>query len=120
MSKRHPDRPNGQMGRPPIVVRVSGKLAGWTPRRVGRPTKRLQYLFRRVDQAYERAEVALPVAIVTCPACPSRFQLFDSGNRTPRAYMRSKIMDHAKRQHSWMTIRAQSLLADRAVEAAEL
>lgn len=119
MSQRHPDRPDGVMGRPPIVIRVPGKLAGWRPH-VGRPTKRLAYLFRRVDEQSEIREVAVPIAKVTCPACTSVFQLFDSGNRTPRAYMRSKILDHANREHPWMTLRSKSLLADRAVEDAGL
>ncbi len=118
MSRRHPDRPPGQMGRPAIVVRISSKLRGWTPKRTGRPTKREAYLFRRVDELVSgrKPKVVTPKAVVRCPECHGSFQLFSFGARTPRSYMRSKIMDHAKRIHPWMSVREQSLLADRAVE----
>lgn len=124
MSRRHPERPDGVMGRPPRVLGQNAALKAWKPYRRGRRPGRLSLLYERVDAMYYRgrpsAEVLVavpPLATASCPRCGNTYHCF-THKRTPRSNLRKLICDHATKKHGDLTRREVSLLADLALERA--
>lgn len=123
MSRRHPDRPDGAMGRPPILIRSNPKIANWRPKRGGRWTVRERYLMRRVDELANRKSMSsvqeawyMAEAIVRCPLCGASFPTRTLRHQTARNHGRFRVMQHALDKHPELSLRERSLLADRAVE----
>ena len=122
MSRRHPDRPDGVMGRPPAVLGSHPGTGNWRPYKTGRRPQRLQKLINEVDAQYRGGRPSLavlfnvaPLASASCPLCGKAFHCYKSF-RTGRASLRGRIMDHTSRKHQELGIRERSTLADRAVE----
>lgn len=122
MSRRHPERPAGRMGRPPAVLGSHPGTEDWRPYKTGRRPRRLQNLINDVDAQYRAGRPSLavlfdvaPIASASCPLCGSMYHCYKP-SRTARASLRGRIMDHTSRKHQELGIRERSTLADRAVE----